>query len=251
MRLTARKVVAKAWNSGPDALGLFIPKGEGPASGPSGLIYHRGQLHLLDSVNRRILVYDRNGEVVSTLALPTPTASDLMLDASDDSLLIVDHIADKIYKVRGVQVELLGEASVKTDFPYRTKFEYDAKTKEVVESSANHIADAAGGNLVIQRPGGQAPLTVKFDGPVAFVEEVATDGRGNLWVMYTQEGDYRTRRLARLDASGRVVGTAQVDVWFAFDATRRMTATENGVAILAGDSKGGRLLTFDFAGAGR
>lgn len=249
MQLKARTLVEKAWNSGPDALGLFIPKGEGPASGPSGVLYHRGRLHVIDGVNKRMLVYDMEGNCVDAITLPSPTASDLMIDASDDSLMMIDHIADNIYKIKDGQVTLLGTASVKKDFPFRTKFEYDAKTKEVVESSASHIADVANGNLVIKRPGSE-PITVQFDHPAAFVQEVATDGRGNLWVMYTQEGDYRIRRLARLDASGRVVGTTKIDVWFAYDATRHMTATDNGVAIVAGDNKSGRLLTFDFAGHG-
>ncbi len=91
-------------------------------------------------------------------------------------------------------------------------------------------------------------IAITFDKPVACIEESLADSNGVIWVLYTLQGDYRMRRLARVDTSKGLAETAETDIWFSFDATRRMALTRKGVVLFAGDMKEGRIVVFDYNG---
>ena len=84
-----------------------------------------------------------------------------------------------------------------------------------------------------------------FDKPVVCIEEALMNDNGIVWVLYTLQGDYRMRRLGRLDTQNGLFQTAQTDVWFSFGATRHMALSRDGVVILAGDMEEARIIKFD------
>lgn len=276
MRLTRKVLVSKKWNSADDAFGRNEPPPgeEGGAFGPSSIACAKDAIYVLDTVHNRVLGYDKDGHAISLANLPTSgLVSDLVVDPSDSSLLVVDHFHDNIYKVKGNEATLLKSVPMKEDITYGSRFSYDAssatllaydfdkggdvavlqngQTVDVAQRKVQALSfvtsDSEGNNLILNlksRPN----LTISFDKPVQGVEEVVTDGRGMIWVLYTLEGDYRMRRLARVDPVRRTTEVAEVDVWFPYDGTRRMTATANGVALIGGDYQEGRLLSFDYVG---
>jgi hypothetical protein len=253
MRLTKKVLTTKKWNSGEDSFGLDKPPAgqQGATVGPAAVAYLQGKIYVLDNANKRILGYDQAGSLVSSVALPNSVATDLSVEASGSSLVLFDHLNNRVYKVEGNELTLLGSVPLKEGYPLGTKFAYDAasNTLSTQEVHQDGLADIEGNNLILGPKTGE-PLAITFDKPVACVEEVVTDANGIVWVLYTLEGDYQMRRIARVDRAHGTVGLAEIDVWFAFDATRHMAATGNGVVLFAGDNQEGRLVAFDHAGVG-
>jgi hypothetical protein len=177
-------------------------------------------------------------------------ATDLIVDASGNSLVLIDHMYDKVYRVDGDALVLIGNVPLKADYPLGTQFTYDADAKTL--SAIVNMDDIAAiqGNNVTLTLNNQEKLSIAFDKPLAGVEQVVTDANGIIWLLYSQEGDYRMRRVARVDRTRGTVGVAEIDVWFPFDATRHMAATGNGVVVFGGDQQEGRLISFDYTGAG-
>lgn len=246
MQLTKKILVSKKWNSGPDAFAVDRPAAgqEGAAIGPGAVIYANNRIHVLDNANQRILGFDKTGRQLSSTPLPAPQASDLVADSSGSMLFAVDHFHRTIYKVEGDQTTELETSLPLKDLPVGTKFTYDANTGSL--SAQDNVGDYEGSNLILQLDPAQPPLSIRMEKPVACVEEVATGPDGIVWVLYTLEGDYRMRRVARVDPAARTAGVAEVDVWFAYDSTRHLAPTENGVVIVAGDMEEGRLLNFEY-----
>ena len=253
MRLTKKVLVSKKWNSGPDAFGLDKPPAgkEGATVGPAAVTYFDGKLYVLDNPNKRILAYDPAGNLLSSIDLPNNVATDLSVDASGSSLILIDHMNDSVYKINGNELVLLSSLPLKENFPLGTKFSYDpaSDTLSTEEVHQDGLADIEGSNLILNQKDGTR-LSIPFDKPVACVEEIVTDRNGITWVLYTLEGDYQMRRIARVDRAHGTVGTAEVDVYFAFDATRHMAATGNGIVLFGGDNREGRLIAFNYAGNG-
>ncbi len=252
MRLTKKVLVSKKWNSGSDSFGLDKPPAgkEGATIGPAAVTYFDGKLYVLDNPNKRIVAYDTAGNLLSSIALPNNVATDLSVDASGTSLILIDHMHDKVYRVDGSELTLLSSLPLKENFPLGTKFSYDpvSNTLSTQEVHQDGLADIDGNNLVLNQRDG-SKLAIPFDKPVACVEEIVTDASGITWVLYTLEGDYQMRRIARVDRAHGTVGTAEVDVYFAFDATRHMAATGTGVVLFGGDNHEGRLIAFNYVGS--
>ena len=253
MQLEKKILVIKKWNGPGDSFGLDKPSAgqEGATVGPSSVAYVQGKLCVLDNVNKRILFYDRSGNLLSSVALPTKTCTDLAVDTSGKHLLAIDHYENKVYKVDGDQTSLFATVTIRDDLPIGTKFAFDANANALYTQEVHQdgLADIDGSNLIIG-PKTENPLTVSFDRPVFCVEEVVTDPKGLVWVLYTLEGDFQMRRIARIDPKQGTVGTTEVDVYFPFDATRHMVATGDGVVLFAGDADTGRLISFDYQGMG-
>jgi hypothetical protein len=251
MRLVKRVLVEKKWNDGPDAFGLDKPPAgkDGAVIGPAAVAFARGNIYLLDNVNRRLLGFDQSGQPISSVAIPSNVATDLTVDASGNSLVLIDHMNDSLYKMDGNEAVLLGRVPLKQDFPLGTKFDYDAvsNTLHAQDLEQDGLVRIDGSNLILGGKGLEN-VTIPFDKPVACVEEMITDPNGIVWVLYTLEGDFRMRRIARVDRAQGSVGVAEVDAWFAFDSTRHMATTPQGVVLFAGDEKAGRLVAFDYAG---
>ncbi len=251
MRLTRKVLVSKKWNNGPDSFGLDTPPPgkEGATIGPAAVTYFQGKLYVLDNPNKRILAYDEAGNLLSSINLPNNVATDLSVDASGTALILIDHMHDKVYRVDGNQLTLLSSVPLKENFPLGTKFSYDpaSDTLSTQEVHQDGLADIDGNNLILNLKNGEK-LGIPFDKPVACVEEIVTDSNGIMWVLYTLEGDYQMRRIARVDPARGTVGTTTVDVYFSFDATRHMAATGNGIVLFGGDNNEGRLISFNYAG---
>ena len=246
MKLVSNVLARSAWNSGAEAFGQEQPA-EGATIGPASVVYAKSNVYVLDTVNGRILGYDKEGHKVSSVELPTKVLTDMFVNAADSSLMLIDQVNNNVYRVNGNETSLLGSAELK-NFSVGTRFAYDPATGDVRGEDPGGLAENADGKLVVGFESGK-PVTILFDKPVFCVDEAARDGHGNIWVLFTLEGDFRMRRLARVDAGRSTVGVAEIDAWFAFDATRRMAATEDGVVVFAGDDKEGRLLSFDYGGA--
>lgn len=250
MRLDQKVLLKKKWNDGPDAFGLDKPPGgEGARIGPAAVAFLNGNIYLLDNPNKRVLGFDQAGNRISSAPLTNTVASDLSVDASGTSLVLVDHMNNTVYRVDGNETTLLATASIKDDYPLGTRFSYDPASDSLSASMGTEDQAAIDGNNVVLKLSKDNQLGIAFDKPVACVEEVMTDAKGIVWVLFTLEGDYRMRRVARVDPVNGSAGVAEVDVWFDFDATRHMAATQNGVVIFAGDREEGRLVSFDYQGA--
>lgn len=72
----ARELLRRGWGSGPDQLGR---REEASRPGPMSLaVDGKGQIHLLDQVNRRLLRFDADGRQLGALPLEGETAEDLV-----------------------------------------------------------------------------------------------------------------------------------------------------------------------------
>lgn len=265
-------LVEKEWNSDDGAFGLYKST-NGPPLGPAAIAGHDGRIYVLDSVKNRVLGFTPDGDTFTTIPVPTSGASDLIVDPSNGSILVVSQLEDKVYEFQNGQLKETRSVSLKENFEYPAKFSYDCRAKTLYARNQNHLeklaavsnpsspddlteqqktqqvtTDVKGQNLILKTDNSPDIFAVPFDRPVGYIDETVTDGNGIVWVLYTLEGDYRARRLARIDTLNRHAETAQVDVWFSFDATRRMTVTDTGLALMAGDTSHGRIVTFDYTG---
>jgi hypothetical protein len=113
---------------------------------------------------------------------------------------------------------------------------------------AQVLAEVQGDYLMVKINNNSQIFAIDCGQAVGYIDEEMVDENGIVWILYTLKGDYRIRRLARIDTVGEQAETAQINVWFPFYATRRMTLTDNGVALVAGDLRHGRIVAFDYAG---
>lgn len=247
MRLTTKVLVDKKWNDGSEAFSRELGN-QAATIGPHAVVYANGNSYVLDTIARRIVGYDKDGKQISSVSLPMELASDLIPSPTDSSLILIDHRHESIYKVDGNEVTQLGYVREMKEYPLHTKFGYDPTQNRLFEENYSGTVDNVDGKLVLDQKSDK-PWMIGFDQPVFCVQEIINDGQ-HLWVLYTLEEDFRVRRLARVDMAKRTFETAKVDVWFDFDGTRRMSATENGVVVIAGDQENGRLISFNYAGQG-
>ena len=252
MKLEKKELVRKEWNSGPDAFSN-LPSKQSGAIGPNAVVYSKDKIYVLDNVGSRIMTYDLEGKLLSSIPLPTSTGQDLFPNPSGDgSLILVDRMGNKIYRINGSEVSLIGTADLRTSTAYGIKFDMDPKTGELLvqdsEDPQDQGRDIKDGKALVRLKNGQW-VALEFDKPVVSVEEVVTDGQGNTWVFYQLDGDYRQGRIARIDPAGHVAGMAEIDTFYTFDTTRRLVATDNGVLVLGGDDKEGNLRSFNYAGS--
>jgi hypothetical protein len=110
------------------------------------------------------------------------------------------------------------------------------------------LAEVQDGKILVKHPRQQSVFVLSFESPVLCLEESVENSDGILWLLFTLEGDYRIRRLCRIDPERQTAQTAQIDVWFSFEATRRMDAADQGVVLLAGDDREARMILFDYQG---
>ncbi|MCE5187448.1 MAG: hypothetical protein LLF76_15110 [Planctomycetaceae bacterium] len=264
-------VVEKEWNSDDAAFGLLTPA-DGPPLGPAAIAGANGILYVLDSVKHRVLGFTADGSLSTTIEVPTSHASDLIIDPADNSVIVVSQLEDKIHKFQNGRLHEARSAALRKNFEYPAKFSYDRDSKKLYAPNQNHpeklaaanqtpaselveqpkdqqvTAEVQGNDLILKTENSSNVLVLPFDQPVGYIDETVTDENGIVWVLYTLEGDYRIRRLARIDTLNARAETTQINVWFSFDATRRMTATPAGVALMTGDTSHGRIVTFDYAG---
>ncbi len=279
MEMNKKMFFRKKWNSAEDALTRMEPPNqqEGGTMGPHSVAYADGITYVLDSVANYLKGYDKNGKMVSSLHLPnTRLPADLVVDPTDSSLFVIDQYEQKIYKAKGDKLTLLGDVPLR-EFSLGEKFGYDAPSGTLYISSPERAGDvavmingqvvdsnqrkieqfspAAGdfqegnrNNLLLNLRGGQQ-LTVTFETPILAVQEVATDRKGIVWVLYALQGDYRTFHVARVDPVKQTVGTFTMDYFYwAYDSVRHMATTDNGVVLLGGDKEEGRMFSLEYTG---
>jgi hypothetical protein len=274
MELHQSTLAEAAWNSNDSAFGLLKPE-NGPPVGPASITYHKGRVYLLDSVKGRVLGFSKADKSRTATALPTSIATDLVVDPTDDSLVVVSQLEDKIYRFRNGKLNRTESVPMKKSYEYPAQFNYDRHSRSLYTQQPNRLGKRAAvlrqgaprqaaersdeQNLQVLTEVQDHQLRVKLDSnpqifavefsqPVGFIDEAVVDENGTVWVLYTLKGDYRIRRLARIDTINAQAETALINVWFAFDATRRMTVTDSGVALMTGDEAQGRIVTFDYAG---
>jgi len=264
--------VQSEWNSDDAAFGLLQPA-DGPPLGPAAIATDNGILYVLDSVKSRVLGFTKDGDLATTIAVPTSHASDLVIDPTDGSVIVISQLEDKVYEFQGGQLKNSRSVSMRDNFEYPAKFSFDCRLRELYAPDQNQrerlacvsnpassggvtepakpqpvVADVQGQNLLLKTDSSPDIFVVPFDRPVGYIDETVTDGNGIVWVLYTLEGDYRSRRLARIDTLNARAETTAIDFWFSFDATRRMTVTDTGAALMTGDASHGRIVTFDYTG---
>lgn len=265
-------LVQKEWSNDDAALGLLKPT-DGPPLGPAAIACRNNIIYVLDSVKSRVLGFTKNGDTCTTIPVPTSNASDLVVDPADDSVIVVSQLEDKVYEFQNGQLNKTRSVSMRKNFEYPAKFSYDRHSKKLYARNQNRpeklaaapdqastgdlteqpkteqvMTDVQGQDLILKTDNSSDIFVIPFDQRLGYIDETVTDGNGIVWVLYTLQGDYRTRRLARIDTLNAQAETAQINVWFSFDATRRMTLTDTGVALMTGDASHGRIVTFDYAG---
>jgi hypothetical protein len=264
----------KKWNSDNDAFGL-VQTEDGPEHGPASIACHNDKVYLLDSVKSRVLCFDQTGASQPEVALPTTTASDLAVDPADSSLIVVSQREDIMFRIRKGRTSQILPMGLNRKLAYPSKFSYDSSSETLLAEDAakqnrlrkvihqgKHIKSAAqqtetnpqvlsearGNNILLRLDGNPQIFAVTFDKPVFCIEETLADSKGVVWILFNLEGDYQMRRLVRIDTVKKLAQTAETDIWFSFDATRRMALTRNGVVLFAGNSEEGRIVKFDYAG---
>src|SRR5262249_3374504 len=90
MKLDRKELYRKDWNSSPEALSS-IPSKQSAQMGPNAIAYNNGNLYVLDTAGSRIQTYDADGNLLSSVPIPTHSASgqDLIVDPTDGSLILV------------------------------------------------------------------------------------------------------------------------------------------------------------------
>lgn len=274
MTLRQATLAETVWNSSARAFGLLKPE-NGPPIGPASIAFHKGRVYLLDSVNERILSFSKAGKSRTEVPIATSFASDLVVDPTNDSLLVISQLEDKIYRIRKGKVAKTVPVKLKRSFEYPAQFVFDRDTQSLHTQQQNRrgkrasvmnkntsvqtadqpteqnlpvLTDVRDHQLQVKADGNPQIFAVEFQQPVGFIDEAVVDDNGIVWVLFTLQGDYRVRRLARIDTVNAQAQTALIDVWFSFDATRRMAVTDSGVVLMTGDETQGRMVTFDYAG---
>jgi hypothetical protein len=277
MKLKINTLVTKAWNSTDDAFGLRRGQ-EGPTIGPAAVAYDKGRIFVLDTVKSCFREFDKSGNAVSTVVLPFAEPTDLVVDPATSSLLVVGQGSGELCKVdaTGALARLPSVDMKWLVFPAKFAYETNSSTLFAQDAAAPRqlspvlrggvalaaelraavsapavTVDLEGHNLILSFGDGTQSIAVDMGRDVFCVEDVVTDDQGAVWALYTLEGDYRMRRLLRVDVAKGAAGVAVMDVWFAFDATRHMAAMENGVVLFAGDLSQGRIVTAQYAGGVR
>ena len=277
MELKQKVLVSKKWNSGADSFGLNKPEGgqEGDAIGPASVLCVKDTIYVLDNVHNRIIAYDKEGNVLSTAQLPSGgLAVDLVFNPTDSSLFVIDQYQDKIHLVKGNEVTTLDAVPLRESLVVGARFGYDAATGtlwaqdmenggevpvlrngEIVKPDdrsqqmfSGATAVSQGQSILLTLKGGEV-LNIPFDTRVACVEQTETDAKGIVWVMFTLDGDYHMRRVARIDPVQNTANVAALDIWFAFDGIRHMSSKDNGLVFFVGAEQEGRVVSYDYAGA--
>ena len=266
-------VTEKKWNSNDDAFGLLVPA-DGSPTGPASIAYYKSNVYLLDSVKGRIVRFNNTGQSHLIGTVPTLLASDLVIDPTDDSLLVISQLEDKIYRFnKNGKIKHTRSVPMRKELVYPSKFTYESSdgtlfgqdlsqqsglvgvmredqnidtAKRYVEKDPQVIFEAQGNKMLLNFEASQKIFAITFDRPVICIEEALADSNGIIWVLYTLQGDYRMRRLARVDSVRNLVQVAETDIWFAFDATRRMAVTPKGVVLLAGDMEDAKIVSYDY-----
>jgi hypothetical protein len=274
MTLRQATLAETVWNGSDRAFGLLKPE-NGPPIGPASIAYHKGRIYLLDSVNERILSFSKANKTRTEVPIATSFGSDLVVDPTNDSLLVISQLEDKIYRIRKGKVSKTVPVPLKKSFEYPAQFVFDRGTQSLHTQQQNHrgkraavmsnnvsvqtadqpikqnlpvLTDVQGHQLQVKADSNPQVFAIAFQQPVGFIDEAVVDDNGVVWVLYTLQGDYRVRRLARIDTVTAQAETALIDIWFSFDATRRMAATDTGVVLMTGDETQGRIVTFDYTG---
>lgn len=275
MALNAKVIAKKKWNNGQDAFGLK-KSDQGAETGPASIAYEKGIIYILDSANCRILHFDSKGQMRAPITVPTDLASDIAIDDSDSSLFVIAQLEDKAYRLKAGKLFQTLPLGLNRKLVFPAKFSYNSYTetlyaedtikqnqrREVIRKGVNVsasisptetapevICDIAGNSILLRISNNPQIFAAAFDQTVFCLEESAADSSGIVWILFTLEGDYRIRRLARIDTLKSLAQTAQTDIWFSFDATRRMALTENGIVLFAGDAEEGRIVRFDYNGS--
>ncbi|MHC5082905.1 MAG: NHL repeat-containing protein [Planctomycetota bacterium] len=274
MNLKQKVLVKQKWNKD-DGLALTVNQ-EGPVTGPAAITCDDDNIHVLDNGKKRIVSFDHQGKRRATkpVSVPSTLSSDLLIDPTDQSFIVVSQLDNKVHHIRrNGKLKQTRSIEQLRKMTYPSKFSFSAaddsllaqdlrqqnglvgvmrKNRSIdpsarqVEKDPTVIYEAQGNKLILGFNSNPKVFAVTFDKPVVCIEEAVMDADGIVWVLYTLEGDWRMRRLARLDTHQDLVQTAETDIWFAFGATRRMALTKNGVVLLAGDLDEARIVKFDY-----
>jgi hypothetical protein len=111
----SRAVVFKtAWGSGSDELGRIIPQEASPEGPMSFVIDSSGNILVLDQLNKRIQVYDKNGKHIKTIPIPAATFTDIAIGASGNLFLLDRYVYEMVALIDDKgnilkKIELIGE----------------------------------------------------------------------------------------------------------------------------------------------
>lgn len=270
------KILARhKWNENPDAFSL-LEGPDGTVIGPAAIVCRKNQVHVLDTVKSRILTYDLQGRRQKQILLPTSSASDLVIDPNDNSFLVISQSEDQVLRLRPGRPIRTQPLNVRRQLAYPAQFRYDPSSEtlmakdgarqnrwagvlrrnqnifrqpgDISPTLSDVLVETAEGGILVKSPRHKSIYSVSFEQPVRCIEETLEDKNGVIWLLFTLEGDYRTRRLCRIDPEKQIAQTAMIDVWFSFEAARRMDLTDQGVVLLAGDNQEGRIILIEYQG---
>ncbi|HOK66984.1 MAG TPA: hypothetical protein PK054_11755 [Anaerohalosphaeraceae bacterium] len=275
MAVQAKILVQHKWNENPDAFSL-LESPDGTVIGPAAIVCRKNQVHVLDTAKGRILTYDLHGRRQKQILLPTSSASDLVIDPNDNSFLVISQAEDRVHRLRPGRPIRTQPLHVRRQLAYPAQFRYDPSSEtlmakdgarqnrwagvlrrnqnifrqsgDISPTQSDVLAETAEGGILVKSPRYKSIYSVSFEQPVRCIEETLEDKNGVIWLLFTLEGDYRIRRLCRIDLEKQTAQTAQIDVWFSFEAARRMDLTDQGVVLLAGDNQEGRIILFEYQG---
>jgi len=241
MKVTRSVVVSRPWGSGDDAFGRDRPI-NGATEIPASIAADASGIHVLDTVNRRVLSFGKDGRLAGATGLRTSTASDLIPSAG--GLLVVDQIGDEILQVAAngrVHSGALGARGLALG----TKFAVDAAG---AVGAAAPTVQVKANSVLVGLANGKA-VEVSLGADVIDAAEVAVDGRGATWLLVgIAVDDGVGYALVRVQPGGRSAGVARISTFIPGDTTRRMVGTDNGALLLEGDSSEGRVVSFQLAG---
>jgi len=96
----AHVLLHATWGSGPDQLGRDRPREANPEAPMSLAADSRGQLLVLDQVNRRLVRYGRDGRPLGNVPLSVRAAQDIAV-AGDGTIAVLDRLGDRTIALVG------------------------------------------------------------------------------------------------------------------------------------------------------
>jgi hypothetical protein len=215
-----REVVFRAqWGSGPAELGCIVPQEASPEGPSSFALDSSGRIFVLDQVNKRVQLYDYNGEHIRAIPISSSTFSDIEIGQSgnlflldpwtEEAIVLIDEEGNELNKVgligkgipeRGRVWQIFSRQDglwvSYDDYVVRIYDPYGEEDKDRPMATGQFSSD--GSYLLAARKLGDITVTVTsrnilggsgtdrytayFDIPVLFINLLDTDGNGNIYL---------------------------------------------------------------------
>lgn len=275
VQFTRRVLVKRPWGKGGETFGKSVPlEGLGAQDIPRSIAGDAGLIYLLDTVNSRVLVFAiANGKLAREIALPTATASDIIVDSSTSTLLVIDQAGKSVYKITDGKAALfskLDKIRAMDTIDSGARFSYDPASHILSARDASQggyipilkdntplkdtepqpmgqlSAQIQDQGVIISMPDGNT-VRIFVNGTVLDVSEVAKSPKGVVWFLMSMYQDDKVyNRLVRFDPAKPPAGYAWIDTKLPDNTTRRMAAVDEGVVLFEGDSNEGRLVLYSY-----